>query len=154
MGQQGKPDTLDKMRILAHSTDAQHWERVHEKSRSGPDKSNNHNSNNSNNSNKKPQTNNSDKSSNNKNQSKGSSNNSSNNKNDKSKTVPNPLADKLGKDSKLTPQERQHCFDNKLCMFCGGTGHTAKDCPKSSSSASKAQACAAQASNSKEDTKK
>ena len=28
MGQQGKPDTLDKMRILAHSIDAQHWERV------------------------------------------------------------------------------------------------------------------------------
>ena len=28
MGQQGKPDTLDKMRILAHSIDARHWERV------------------------------------------------------------------------------------------------------------------------------
>ena len=84
---------------------------------SSPDKSNNNNNNNSNNSNKsdkKPQSNNSDKSSNNRNQSKGSSNNSNNNKNNKSKTVLNPLANKLGKDGKLTLQERQHCFDNKL----------------------------------------
>ena len=154
MGQQGKPDTLDKMRILARSIDTQHWERAHEKSHSGSNKSNNNNSNNSNKSDKKPQSNNSDKSSNNKHQSKGSSNSSNDNKNDKSKTIPNLLADKLGKDGKLTPQERQCRFNNKLCMFCGGTGHTAKDCPKSSSSASKAWACAAQASNSKEDTKK
>ena len=97
MGQQGKPDTLDKMRILAHSIDAWHWEQVHKKSCSGPDKSNNNNSNNSNKSNKKPQSNNSDKSSNNKNQSKGSSSNSNDNKNDQSKTILNPLADKLGK---------------------------------------------------------
>ena len=140
MGPQGKPDTLDNMRLLAHSIDTRHWERVCEKSRSGSDKSNNNNSNNSNKSNKKTQSNNCNKSSNNKNQSKGSSNNSNNNKNDKSKTILNPLADKLGKDSKLTLQERQRCFDNKLCMFCGGTGHTTKDCPKSSSSASKAWA--------------
>ena len=133
MGQQGKPNTLDKMRILAHSIDAQHWEQVHEKSHSSSNKNNN-NSNNPNKSNKKPQSNNSNKSNNNKNQSKGSSNNSNNNKNDKSKTVLNLLADKLGKDGKLTLQERQRCFDNKLCIFCGGTGHTAKDCPKITSS--------------------
>jgi hypothetical protein len=30
-------------------------------------------------------------------------------------------------------------------LFCGGTGHTAKECPKSSSSASKAKARAVQA---------
>jgi hypothetical protein len=30
-------------------------------------------------------------------------------------------------------------------MFCGGTGHTAKDCPKSTSSASKAKGRTAQA---------
>ena len=50
------------------------------------------------------------------------------------------IADKLGKDRKLTSQERQPCFDNNLCMFCGGPGHSAKDCPKSWSSASKAKA--------------
>ena len=55
------------------------------------------------------------------------------------------ISDKLGKDGKLTQQEQQRCFNNNLCMFCSGTGHTAKDCPKSTSSAAKAKACAAQA---------
>ena len=41
--------------------------------------------------------------------------------------------------------ERQRHFDNNLCMFCGGVSHTANDCPKSSSFASKAKARAAQA---------
>src|SRR5882724_8683153 len=37
------------------------------------------------------------------------------------------LSSKLGKDRKLTPQERQHRLDNKLCLFCGASGHVAKD---------------------------
>ena len=41
------------------------------------------------------------------------------------------LTGKLGKDGKLTPQERQRCMDNSLCLFCGKTGHIAKECPKS-----------------------
>jgi hypothetical protein len=160
MGQQGKPSTLSAMKNLAHSIDARHWERVREKSRSGTDKpsssnsgnnksdkrSNNNNSNNTNNSNNSS----SSSSNNNKPQSKGSNHNNSNNnkndRNDKSKSVPNPLSDKLGKDGKLTPQERQRRFDNNLCMFCGGTGHTASNCSKSSSSASKAKGRAAQTS--------
>ena len=40
------------------------------------------------------------------------------------------LTRKLGKDGKLTPQECQHCMDNSLCLFCGKTGHIAKECPK------------------------
>ena len=40
------------------------------------------------------------------------------------------LTGKLGKDGKLTLQEHQRCMDNSLCLFCGKTGHTAKDCPK------------------------
>src|SRR5882672_9789694 len=52
---------------------------------------------------------------------------------------PDPdLSSKLGKDSKLTPQERQRRLDNNLCLFCGTSGHVAKDCPKSSSASSKA----------------
>jgi len=43
------------------------------------------------------------------------------------------LSDKLGKDSKLTSEECKHRFDMNLCMFCGATGHKAKDCPKSGS---------------------
>ena len=50
------------------------------------------------------------------------------------------LTGKLGKDGKLTPQEHQHCMDNSLCLFCGKTGHIAKECPKSTAIA--AQACA------------
>jgi hypothetical protein len=51
---------------------------------------------------------------------------------------------KLGKDGKLTPNEHQHHFDNNLCMFCGGVGHKAPECPKKSSNASKAKARAAE----------
>jgi hypothetical protein len=171
MGQLGKPSTLDAMKTLAHSIDARHWERVREKSRSGSDKSSNNNSSNNNKSDKKSNSNNSNNSnnnnnnnsnSNNKNQSKGSNNNNNknnnnNNKNDKSKSE-NPLSDKLGKDGKLTQQERQRRFDNNLCMFCGGSGHTASNCSKATSSASKAKGRAATATESSkkeaEDSKK
>ena len=67
------------------------------------------------------------------------------------------LSDKLGKDGKLTQAERTRRFNN-LCLFCGGVGHTAKECPKSSSSAMKAKAHAAQTKSDSapvaEDTKK
>ena len=45
----------------------------------------------------------------------------------------------LGKDGKLTEEEHQRHFKEKLCIFCGQPGHMAKDCPKSSSKASKAR---------------
>lgn len=146
MGQQGKPATLEDMKTLAHSIDSRHWERLREKSRAGKSKSDN--------------TDKSDKN-NNKTDDKGKTpapgNNSNNNNkkgnksNDKSNKAPSTsgnstsISDKLGKDGKLTQQERQRRFDNNLCLFCGGTGHTAKECPKSTSSASKAKARAAQA---------
>ena len=59
-----------------------------------------------------------------------------------------PLTDKLGKDGKLTPEERKRRLDNKLCLFCRQGGHTAANCPKSSSNASKAKACAVQVASS------
>ena len=52
------------------------------------------------------------------------------------------LTTKLGKDGKLTAAERKNRFDNKLCMFCGLAGHIAKDCPKSTSRASKGRTAA------------
>ncbi|KAF9221430.1 hypothetical protein BS17DRAFT_819667 [Gyrodon lividus] len=48
------------------------------------------------------------------------------------------LLQKLGKGGKLTSKERKCCFDLKLCMFCGASGHMAKDCHKSTSKAAKA----------------
>jgi Domain of unknown function (DUF4939) len=146
MGQQGKPATLDAMKTLAHTIDARHWERSREKSRAGKGKSDD-----------KPDNSKSDKGKSDdkgKNQSSGSNNNSNKNKKDKSGKAPssssgststNPLADKLGKDGKLTQQERQRRFDNHLCMFCGGVGHTAANCTRASSSAQKAKARSAQA---------
>ena len=50
------------------------------------------------------------------------------------------LSSKLGKDGKLTPPERQRRLDNKLCLFCGASGHVTKDCPKSTSASSKSRA--------------
>jgi hypothetical protein len=50
------------------------------------------------------------------------------------------LAAKLGKDGKLTKEERQRRFDNNLCMFCGKPGHVAKDCYKAGANSSKARA--------------
>ena len=50
------------------------------------------------------------------------------------------LTRKLGKDGKLTPQERQHHMDNSLCLFCGKTGHIAKECPKSTALTARARA--------------
>jgi len=81
---------------------------------------------------------------------KGSSNSKQNNNNSSStqgkgstykqkKSTTPDLSSKLGKDRKLTPHEHQCHLDNKLCLFCGTTGHVAKDCPKSSLASAKAQ---------------
>jgi len=60
------------------------------------------------------------------------------------------LSDKLSKDSKLTSEECKHRFDMNLCMFCGATGHKAKDCLKSGSQAAKARAATATTTNTSE----
>ena len=57
---------------------------------------------------------------------KGSANNSTPQRN-----APD-ISSKLGKDGKLTPEERQRRFDQGLCMLCGTKGHIVKDCPKGS----------------------
>jgi hypothetical protein len=41
-----------------------------------------------------------------------------------------PISNKLGKDSKLTPEEWKHRMDNKLCLFCGIAGHAIRECRK------------------------
>ena len=54
------------------------------------------------------------------------------------------LTGKLGKHGKLTPQERQCHMDNSLCLFCGKTGHIAKECLKSTAIAARARAAVAE----------
>ncbi|KIO11148.1 hypothetical protein M404DRAFT_20647 [Pisolithus tinctorius Marx 270] len=69
---------------------------------------------------------------------------SNNNNNNNSGTSPKPASlkpgnnnnsskpepSKLGKDGKLTPEERKHRIEGNLCMFCRGPGHFTDKCPK------------------------
>ena len=108
MGQQGKPATLEAMKTLAHSIDSCYWEQNCKKSHSGKNKSDNQDK--PDNKNQKPDDKNKATTSG---TSSGNHNNSKGNKNNKSrKPVPSSgnstlISDKLGKDGKLTPQERQ-----------------------------------------------
>ena len=45
------------------------------------------------------------------------------------------LTGKLNSHGKLTQQEWQHQINKNLCMFCGGTGHQANNCPVKARSA-------------------
>src|ERR1700722_3310531 len=150
----GKPDTLSQLRLMAQSIDGRYWEREEETRRERntqpsekkPDKSSNQQS--SSNNSKKDSKNNAKK---NQSSNQGGSLSNSEKKNP-------DLSDKLSKDGKLTQAERTRRFNNNLCLFCGGMGHTAKECPKSSSSTMKAKARAAQTKSDStpvaEDTKK
>ena len=80
-------------------------------------------------------------SSNNSNDNQWSSEGTNNNNNQKSlntTTLPD-LSSKLGKDGKLLPEECQRRIDQGLCLLCASKGHMIKDCPRSSSSNTKAR---------------
>ena len=110
MGQQGKPPTLTKMKLLAHAIDSHHWEWLHERSHSD---------------NLQPKSDNKLKST-----SKTKTNPSDNparhthstsiSNHTNTQVTPSPsrnsIANKLGNDGKLTPEERQWHFDNDLCL--------------------------------------
>ena len=125
-----KPSSLRALKDAAKAADARHWERQREKSRSGQPSSSSSKS-------EKPD---------NKKSSHPPSNRQSNNSGKSSSSKPSnsgtsgQLSDKLGKDGKLTAEEHKRRFDNNLCLFCGSSGHRAKECPKSSSSVSKTKA--------------
>jgi hypothetical protein len=130
----GKPARLIDLRNLAQSIDARYWERRAEISRETPTTKNPGSTKSASDAQDKP----SSSSSSQKSQGKKPENS------DRSSQRPAPnrtsqalpatrspeLQGKLGKDGKLTAEERQRRFDNKLCMFCGGTGHLARDCTK------------------------
>ena len=141
----GKPTNLKALRTLARTVDARHWARQEEISRENRA---------ANPARKDKSANKSDKKADSKGESSkpsgGNPNNNAGKSSDRNQKSDRPtnsaspkkpdLSNKLGKDGKLTPEERKRRFENNLCLFCGGSGHTAKECPKSSSSAAKAKA--------------
>jgi hypothetical protein len=130
-----KPSNLRSLRSAAQSVDSRYWEHHAEISHEQPksDKKSDNPSNKNSKSDKKP-----DKSPSSSSNNKSSDSKSKSDKKDEKKT--NLLTDKLSKDGKLTPEERQRHFDNNLCLVCGKPGHVAKDC---SCSALKAKAAKA-----------
>ena len=137
----GKPETLEGLRNLAQSLDHRYWERKAEQSRdhnkSGksankPERSDN-----------KPPTPQKSSAPSGLQPPSSSKPTPSGNNSARTSKEKKPYSDKLGKDGKLTQEERQRRFANNLCLFCGGPGHTAGACPKKTSSAAKARAAQA-----------
>jgi len=150
IGRVGKPLTLNGLQALCQEIDAHYWERKDEishmtktQSTSSPTKSSNSGGNSSNSGQEKSKAGNSPSSANS-GSSKGTSNQSS------SGSRPD-LTNKLGKDGKLTADECKRRLENNLCMFCGGTGHFADNCPKKTKKA-KARAAAIAAESGKTDS--
>ncbi|KIM55475.1 hypothetical protein SCLCIDRAFT_134623 [Scleroderma citrinum Foug A] len=141
-GQKAGLHTLDGYRTLVQTIDARYWEHKSEilcqtKNSSLSSTSNSKSSASSSDSKgKSKEKDNKSKGSDNK--SKGSSSSSGT-----SKSATPDTPSHLGKDGKLTEEERQWCIKDKLCMFCGQPGHMVKDCPKSTSKSTKTKARAA-----------
>jgi len=145
----GKPLTLNGLRALCQEIDARYWEHKDEISRttktqstSSPTKPSNSGGNSSNSGQEKSKAGNSSTSA------SGSSKTTSNQSSSGSRP---DLTNKLGKDGKLTADERKRRLENNLCMFCGGTSHFADNCPKKTKKA-KARAAAIAAESGKTDS--
>ncbi|CDO78214.1 hypothetical protein BN946_scf184887.g2 [Trametes cinnabarina] len=140
----GKPTTLNALRDLAQSIDNRYWERKAEQAReSGTSKSGHKSSSDSKSGSSSKSGHASNTTANTPAATPSKSGSGGGTPKTPGKTPAKPYADKLGKDGKLTPEERQRRFANNLCLFYGGAGHTAGACPKKTSSAFKARAAQA-----------
>ena len=128
-----KPTTLSGLRKLVQAIDACYWERKAEIARETPAANSSGNKSDKNNNNKsssdKGKGSSQSKQKNNNNSSSSSNQNKGHSSEPKKMLTPD-YASKLGKDGKLTPQERQRRIDKNLCLCCGASGHRASDCPK------------------------
>ena len=134
-----KPTTLSDLRKLIQAIDSCYWEHKAEISCENASGSSGNKSENKSDNSKTEKGKGSSKSKQ-KDSNLSSSSTSSKGSTSESKKSNPDLSSKLGKDGKLTPQERQCRLDKNLCLFCGASGHMAKDCPKSTSTAAKAHA--------------
>jgi Retrotransposon gag protein len=130
---EGKPKTLMDIRTKAQNIDARYWERVQERSREQqrPNQSF-----------KPPPTPSTSTSTSQQTASTPfrSQDQKPKQETNKSATPKPDLMGKLDAKGKLTPQERQRRFDQKLCLFCGQSGHRVTSCPHSKASAAKGRA--------------
>ncbi|TBU53189.1 hypothetical protein BD310DRAFT_792505, partial [Dichomitus squalens] len=148
----GKPDNLSDLCILAQSLDHRYWERKAERNRetSGPSKSSSKSGSRTSQSEPRSSSNSQltprapQKSSDGKSSASGSTPKSNSKPKSTDKSAPKPYADKLRKDGKLTPEERQHRLAGDLCLFCGGAGHSTNTCPKKSTPLAKGRAAQAE----------
>jgi len=147
----GKPLTLHGLRVLCQEIDARYWEHkdkiahtTKSQSTPSPAKSSDSGGNSSKSGKEKSKAGNT---------SSPAATGSSKTTNNLSSSGSNrlDLTNKLGKDGKLTADERKRHLDNNLCMFCGGPGHFADNCPKKTKKA-KARAAAITAESSKTDS--
>ena len=132
-----KPTTLSDLRKLVQAIDSRYWEHKAEISRENASGTSRNKSENKSDNSKTEKGKGSSKSKQKDLNSSSGLTSSKGNSSESKKSNPD-LSSKLGKDSKLTPQERQHCLNENLCLFCSASGHMAKDCPKSTSAAVKA----------------
>jgi len=143
----GKPLTLHGLRALCQEIDARYWERKDKIARTtksqstpSPAKSSDSRGNSSKSGKEKSKAGNTSS------PATAGSSKTTNNLSSSSSNRPD-LTNKLGKDGKLTADERKRCLNNNLCMFCGGPGHFADNCPKKTKKA-KARAAATDATES------
>ena len=134
-----KPTTLSDLRKLIQAIDSRYWECKAEISRKNASGTSGNKSENKSDNSKTEKGKGSSKSRQKDSNSSSGSTSSKGSSSESKKSNPD-LSSKLGKDSKLTPQERQCRLDKNLCLFCGASGHMDKDCPKSTSTAAKARA--------------
>ena len=142
-----KPRTLRELQTLAQNIDRRYWERRNEVARSsnksGQSKQEKKSDGKTKSSSGNPSSSNSGNNPSNSSKTTTPASTSGNSGNSGTQSKKPDLTSKLGKDGKLTAEERQRRFTNNLCMFCGGSGHVAKNCTRATSSAAKAKARAA-----------
>jgi len=143
----GKPLTLHGLQALCQEIDARYWECKDEiarttKSQSTPSPAKSSDSGGNSSKSDKEKS----KASNTSSPTAAGSSKTTNNLSSSSSNRPD-LTNKLGKDGKLTADERKRRLDNNLCMFCGGPSHFADNCPKKAKKA-KARAVATYATES------